>query len=141
VVALDNSGRPDFHRLQHYGAEQSRIQYFGFDLLVLNERDLTDLPLPERRKLLKSVKLLSSRLRISEQLDISADHMLTAVLRSGKWRFQRRLVIQRLTQCVESLRCILNAGTRHGQLIFLRGAREMRPKFPGVEHSVAHPPC
>ncbi len=84
MVALDNSGRPDFHRLQHYGAEQSRIQYFVFDLLVLNERDLTDLPLPERRKLLKSVKRLSSRLRISEQFDISADHMLTAVLRSGK---------------------------------------------------------
>jgi ATP-dependent DNA ligase len=58
VVALDNSGRRDFHRLQHYGAEQSRIQYFVFDLLVLNGRDLTDLPLPERRKLLKSVKPL-----------------------------------------------------------------------------------
>jgi bifunctional non-homologous end joining protein LigD len=41
VVALDDSGRPDFHRLQHFGAEASRIQYFVFDLLIWNGRDLT----------------------------------------------------------------------------------------------------
>ncbi len=35
VVALDESGRPDFHRLQHFTAEASRIQYFVFDLLIL----------------------------------------------------------------------------------------------------------
>ena len=45
VVALDDSGRPDFHRLHHYGAEATRIQYFVFDLLVWNGRDLTNLPL------------------------------------------------------------------------------------------------
>ncbi len=28
VVALDESGRPDFHRLQHFTAEASRINYF-----------------------------------------------------------------------------------------------------------------
>jgi ATP dependent DNA ligase domain len=28
VVALDESGRPDFHRLQHFTAEASRIHYF-----------------------------------------------------------------------------------------------------------------
>jgi bifunctional non-homologous end joining protein LigD len=31
VVALDESGRPDFHRLQHFTAEASRIHYFVFD--------------------------------------------------------------------------------------------------------------
>jgi ATP-dependent DNA ligase len=41
VVALDDSGRPDFHRPQHYGAEGSRIHYFVFDLLIWNGRDLT----------------------------------------------------------------------------------------------------
>jgi DNA ligase D-like protein (predicted ligase) len=79
VVALDDSGRRDFHRLQHYGAEGSRIQYFIFDVLVWNGRDLTNLPLTERRKLLKSVKLRSPRIRVSEQFDISADQMLAAV--------------------------------------------------------------
>jgi len=72
VVALGEFGRPDFHRLQHFTAEASRIHYFVFDLLVLNERDLTGLPLTERRKLLKSIKLPSGRIRVSEQFDISA---------------------------------------------------------------------
>ena len=79
VVALDDSGRPDFHALQHFQASASRIQYFVFDLLVLNGRDLTNLPLAERRKLLKSVKLRSPRIRVSEQFDISADQMLAAI--------------------------------------------------------------
>ena len=47
VVALDDSGRPDFHRLQHFGAEASRIQYFIFDLLIWNGRDLTKMVAPK----------------------------------------------------------------------------------------------
>src|SRR5258708_23015554 len=57
VVALAESGRPDFHGLQHFTAEASRIHYFVFDVLVLKQRDLTNLPLTERRKLLNSIKL------------------------------------------------------------------------------------
>jgi DNA ligase D-like protein (predicted ligase) len=79
VVALDESGRPDFHRLQHFTAEASRIQYFVFDLLILKGQDLTKLPLAERRELLKSIKLRSGRIRISEQFDISAADMVSAV--------------------------------------------------------------
>ena len=79
VVALDESGRPDFHRLQHFTAEPSRLHYFVFDLLILKGHDLTQLTLTERRKLLKSIKLRSGRIRISEQFDISAADMLSAV--------------------------------------------------------------
>src|SRR5258708_5356120 len=79
VVALDESGRPDFHHLQHFTAEASRIHYFVFDLLVFKGRDLTGLPLTERRKLLKSIKLRSGGIRISEQFDTSAADMVSAV--------------------------------------------------------------
>src|SRR5258705_1157008 len=82
VVALDESGRPDFHRLQHFTAEASRIHYFVFDLLVFKERDVTNLPLTERRKLLKSIKL-SGRIRLSEQFDIPATDMVSAVRQQG----------------------------------------------------------
>jgi bifunctional non-homologous end joining protein LigD len=81
VVALDKSGRPDFQRLQHFTAERSRIHYFVFDL-VLKQRDLTNLPLTERRKLLKSIKL-SGRIRLSEQFDIPATDMVSAVRQQG----------------------------------------------------------
>src|SRR6267154_878806 len=39
VVALDESGRPDFHALQHFQEAASRIRYFAFDVLILNGRD------------------------------------------------------------------------------------------------------
>jgi bifunctional non-homologous end joining protein LigD len=55
VVALNEAGRPDFNLLQHYRAEASRIHYFVFDLLVYNNRDLTQLPVLERRQIMKSV--------------------------------------------------------------------------------------
>jgi DNA ligase D-like protein (predicted ligase) len=83
VVALDESGRPDFHGLQHFTAAASRIRYFVFDLLVFEGRDLTNLPLTERRKLLAGVKIHSSWICISEQFNIPAAAMLAAVRQQG----------------------------------------------------------
>src|SRR6266481_9217992 len=80
VVALDESGRPNFNLLQNFRSEASRIHYFIFDLLICNDRDLTGLTLSERRKLMKSLlKLRSPRLRIAEQFEASANDMLAAV--------------------------------------------------------------
>jgi DNA ligase D-like protein (predicted ligase) len=79
IVALDESGRPNFNLLQNFRSEASRIHYFIFDLLICNDRDLTKLPLVERRKLLKSLKLASGRIRIAEQFEASANDMLAAV--------------------------------------------------------------
>ena len=80
VVALDESGRPNFNLLAQFRSEASRIHYFIFDLLVCNGRDLTKLPLSERRELMKSVlKLRSPRIRITEQFEVTASDMLAAV--------------------------------------------------------------
>jgi ATP-dependent DNA ligase len=80
VVALDDSGRPNFNLLAQFRSEASRIHYFIFDLLVCNDRDLTKLPLGERRELMKSVlKLRSPLIRIAEQFEVSASDMLAAV--------------------------------------------------------------
>jgi bifunctional non-homologous end joining protein LigD len=79
IVALDESGRPNFNLLQNFRSEASRIHYFIFDLLICNDRDLTKLPLVERRRLLKSLKLASGRIRIAEQFEASANDMLAAV--------------------------------------------------------------
>jgi bifunctional non-homologous end joining protein LigD len=61
VVALNESGLPDFNLLQHYRAEASRIHYFVFDLLVYKNRDLMGLSLIERHKIMNSV-LMSTAL-------------------------------------------------------------------------------
>src|SRR5467141_135464 len=79
IVALDESGRPNFNLLQNFRSEASRIHYFIFDLLICKDRDLTRLPLVERRRLLKSLKLASGRIRIAEQFEASANDMLAAV--------------------------------------------------------------
>ena len=80
VVALDDSGRPNFSMLAQFRSEASRIHYFIFDVLVCNDRDLTKLSLCQRRETMKSVlKLRSPRIRIVEQFEVSASDILAAV--------------------------------------------------------------
>jgi ATP-dependent DNA ligase len=58
VVAPNGSGRPDFNLLQHYRTKASHIYYFVFDLLIYQNRDLTSLPLINRRQIMRSVSKL-----------------------------------------------------------------------------------
>ena len=84
VVALDESGRPDFNLLQHYRAEAVRIHYFVFDLLVYDNRDLTQLSLVERRQIMKAVlKFESPRIRITDYFEESVEDMLSAARGQG----------------------------------------------------------
>ena len=84
VVALDESGRPTFNLLQNFRNEASRIHFFIFDLLVYEGRDLTRLPMFERREIMRSVlKFKSPRLRISGYVEASATDILNAVREQG----------------------------------------------------------
>jgi ATP-dependent DNA ligase len=60
IVALDPSGFPNFNLLQNYRSEASRIHFFIFDLLVYKGRDLTRVPLIERRELLGALLKFNS---------------------------------------------------------------------------------
>jgi ATP-dependent DNA ligase len=55
LVALGPDGRPDFNLLQNFRSAESRIVYCPFDILVHKQRNLTQLPLSERRAILNSV--------------------------------------------------------------------------------------
>lgn len=80
LVGLDDSGRPEFNLLQNFRGEASRIHYYIFDLLCCNDRDLTHLPLVERRALLKSLVLISDkRVRISDYVEAGAGDLVAAV--------------------------------------------------------------
>ena len=52
IVAIDESGMPAFYDLMK---RKRQTVYFAFDLLWLNGKDLRDLPLLERKKILRSV--------------------------------------------------------------------------------------
>jgi DNA ligase D-like protein (predicted ligase) len=83
LVALDASGRPNFNLLQNFRSAESQISYFAFDILILKNRDLTRLPLSERRKILRSVIEPSDHIALSEVSDRTAAEMLTFVRDHG----------------------------------------------------------
>jgi ATP-dependent DNA ligase len=84
VVAIDESGRPNFNLLQHFRADASRIQYYIFALLCWKDRDLTRVPLVERRALLKAVVvIIEKRIRIADYFEASPNDLLAAVREQG----------------------------------------------------------
>jgi len=52
IVALDGSGRPAFYSLLKW---ECQAFYYAFDILWLNGRDVRNLPLLERKKILRKV--------------------------------------------------------------------------------------
>jgi DNA ligase D-like protein (predicted ligase) len=84
LVAIDDSGRPDFNLLQNFRAEASRVHYYIFDLLRWAGRDMTGLSLLERRWLLKSLVVIrDKRIRISEYVEAAPEALLSAVREQG----------------------------------------------------------
>ncbi len=80
VVAIDDRGRPNFNLLQNFRAEASRIHYYIFDLLCWKGRDLTCLPLIERRALLKALVVVrEKRIRTAEYVEAAPTDLLAAV--------------------------------------------------------------
>src|SRR6267378_6408104 len=84
VVAVDGTGRPNFNLLQNFRAEASRIQYYVFDLLCWKDRDLTRVPMVERRALLKSLVVIrDKRIRIADYFAATPKDLLSAVREQG----------------------------------------------------------
>ncbi len=73
IVVVNDQGIPDFEKLQLWRSEaDGHLHYYIFDLIWLNGISVTNLPLEERRQLLKAI-LPSDipHIRISEVLTIS----------------------------------------------------------------------
>jgi len=69
IVTEDEDGRPHFEWLQNYHRRpQGRLAYQVFDLLWCNGRSTTELPLIERKKLLKNVLPKNSIIRYSDHV-------------------------------------------------------------------------
>jgi DNA ligase D-like protein (predicted ligase) len=83
LVALGSDGKPDFNLLQNFRSAEARIVYYAFDILVHKRRDLTALPLSERRKILASVIKPHNHVELSAVSDLSAKEMLKFVTEQG----------------------------------------------------------
>lgn len=56
IVVIDESGKPSFQKLQNYKkSDKYVIQFYVFDILELDSKSLTSLPLIERKEILKEI--------------------------------------------------------------------------------------
>jgi DNA ligase D-like protein (predicted ligase) len=78
IVALDAEGRPSFQALHHFTLAGLSIVYYAFDLLHLDGRDLTRLPLDERRDALRKV-VGDSGVLLSDTLPGTPEQITSAV--------------------------------------------------------------
>ena len=83
LVALGNDGRPDFNMLQNFRSAEEKIIYYVFDILVHKNRDLTMLPLSQRREILRTVVKPAKHVALSEVSDQTATEMLKFVRSHG----------------------------------------------------------
>ena len=87
IVILSNKGATDFQALQN-AFDRSKvedIQYFVFDLPFFQGHDLRQVPLAERRALLKAVIAVpaATRVRYSEAFEGTPDDLLAAACQMG----------------------------------------------------------
>src|SRR5262245_6987076 len=82
TVALDDKGRPSFQTLQDAfrGGSGGGCYSYAFDLLNLDGRDLTQLPIERRKELLESVLGNAlARVRLSSTLEGEPATLLAAI--------------------------------------------------------------
>lgn len=69
IVVLDDNGTPSFQLLQHYkSANEYPIQFYVFDLLEINGKNICDQPLIERKKLLKKLIPKNNVIKYSDHI-------------------------------------------------------------------------
>lgn len=82
AVALDVTGRPSFQALQNRRTHESSAVYYAFDLLFLDGRDLRQLPLVERRRLLEGAAK-GSGVKVSPLLNGTPERVAAEVAKLG----------------------------------------------------------
>jgi bifunctional non-homologous end joining protein LigD len=84
IVVLNANGQADFSALQNWRSEaDGELFYYVFDLLWLNGKDLMQLPLLDRRALLKEIIPENDLIRVSEYFEISGIEFFDAVKKMG----------------------------------------------------------
>ena len=84
IVVLNEKGQSDFGALQNWRSEaDGSLVYYIFDLLWLEGRDLTGLPLSERRALLKSITPDDSIIRYSDSFETGGKEFFAKAQKLG----------------------------------------------------------
>ena len=78
LVALGPDGKPSFSLIQNSATSGATFVFYAFDLLRLDDEDLTLWPLSERRDLLRNWLLTSEVVQLSESFQVPAEQMLAS---------------------------------------------------------------
>jgi bifunctional non-homologous end joining protein LigD len=84
VVVLDENGKSNFGALQNWRSEaDGEIYYYVFDVLWLNGKDLMQIPLSERRNILKQMIPENNIIRLSENFEVSGIEFFKTAKKMG----------------------------------------------------------
>jgi bifunctional non-homologous end joining protein LigD len=84
LVVLNDKGESNFNKLQNWRSEaDGSLIYYLFDLLWLDGRDLTGLPLSERRNLLQSIVPAEGIIRYSDSFETSGTKFFASAQKLG----------------------------------------------------------
>jgi bifunctional non-homologous end joining protein LigD len=84
IVVLGDNGVSDFGALQNWRSEaDGALIFYAFDILWLNGKDLTKLPLYQRREILKAHLPASDLIRLSDTFDEAGDVFYQAAVKIG----------------------------------------------------------
>jgi bifunctional non-homologous end joining protein LigD len=84
VVVLDEGGKPNFGALQNWRSEADGVLcFYVFDLLWINGKDLMQLPLSERRKILKQIIPENDIVRLSENFEVNGIEFFESAKKMG----------------------------------------------------------
>jgi len=79
IVVLDEKGRPSFQKLQHYADNtQFPICYYVFDVLNINGHSTMQLPLTDRKKLLKKIIKKNPVIKYAEHIETNGKDFFEA---------------------------------------------------------------
>ena len=84
VVMLDENGKSNFGALQNWRSEaDGEIYFYVFDVLWLNGNDLMQIPLSERRNILKQIIPENNNIRFSENFEVSGIEFFETAKKMG----------------------------------------------------------
>jgi bifunctional non-homologous end joining protein LigD len=78
IVVFDESGKPNFQKLQNYqNKDKYVIQYFAFDCIEFEGKSLVNLPLTERKEILRSFLPKSNVIRYCDHVEDEGKMLFT----------------------------------------------------------------
>lgn len=84
IIVADKNGISNFSKLQNWRSEaDGELLFYVFDILWYENKDLKNLPLIDRRKILKSIIPQNSIIRLSEDFQETAVNLFNIAKRMG----------------------------------------------------------